>query len=38
MLKWLSVLVIQLPSILKIPIYRRVFGYKIGKDVRIGLG
>jgi acetyltransferase-like isoleucine patch superfamily enzyme len=37
MLKWLSVLVMPLPSGMKTPIYRRVFGYNIGKDVRIGL-
>lgn len=33
----LSWLVIVLPSWLKLPIYRRVFGYKIGRHVRIGL-
>ena len=33
----LSVLIIFFPSFLKIPIYRLVFRYKIGRDVRIGL-
>lgn len=33
----LSWVVIVLPSWLKLPIYRRVYGYKIGKRVRIGL-
>lgn len=34
---WLALLVIILPSVAKIPIYRWVFGYKIGKNVWIGL-
>lgn len=34
LLSWLLPI---LPSALKIPIYRRVFGYSIGRDVRIGI-
>jgi acetyltransferase-like isoleucine patch superfamily enzyme len=37
LLNWLSIILIFFPSFLKIPIYRVVFRYKIGKDVRIGL-
>lgn len=37
LLSCLSLLVILLPSRLKIPIYRHVFGYRIGKHVKIGL-
>lgn len=35
--KWLALALVVVPSLVKIPIYRRIFGYKIGKDVRIGL-
>jgi acetyltransferase-like isoleucine patch superfamily enzyme len=34
---WASIGIIPFPSRLKIPIYRWVFGYKIGKHVKIGL-
>ena len=34
---WLAVFLIIVPSALKIPIYRRMFGYQIGRNVRIGL-
>ena len=34
--KFLSILVILLPSGLKVPVYRHVFGYKIGRRVKIG--
>ena len=37
LLKWLSVLLIIAPTPVKIFLYRRVYGYKIGKHVRIGL-
>jgi acetyltransferase-like isoleucine patch superfamily enzyme len=37
LLKWLSVLLIIAPSPVKIFFYRRVYGHKIGKHVRIGL-
>jgi acetyltransferase-like isoleucine patch superfamily enzyme len=37
LLYWLSWAVVILPSFLKILIYRRVFGYKFGKGVKIGL-
>ena len=36
LLQLLSFVLIPLPSRLKIPIYRRVFGYQIGKHVKIG--
>jgi acetyltransferase-like isoleucine patch superfamily enzyme len=37
LLYWLSWAIIVLPSWLKIPIYRRIYGYKIDKHVKIGL-
>lgn len=37
LLHWLSLALVVLPSGVKIPIYRWVYGYKIGKHVRIGL-
>ena len=36
-LKLLSLIITFLPSIIKIPIYRHIFGYKIGRHVKIGL-
>jgi acetyltransferase-like isoleucine patch superfamily enzyme len=35
--KWLTLVLVVVPSPIKIPIYRRLFGYQIGKNVRIGL-
>lgn len=37
LLNWLSIFLIFFPSFLKNPVYRVVFRYNIGKDVRIGL-
>lgn len=34
--RWLLLAIVVLPSAIKIPIYRRGFGYKIGGDVKLG--
>ena len=36
-LKWLSLALVVWPSFMKIPVYRGVFGYRIGRGVKIGL-
>jgi len=37
LLKWLSLVVVLLPSRIKLMVYRRVYRYSIGRDVYIGL-
>ena len=37
LLKWLSLIVVITPSIIKLMVYRRVYRYSIGRNVRIGL-
>jgi hypothetical protein len=37
LMNWLALILMFIPGSLKNPIYRRVYGYKIGKHVHIGL-